>query len=160
MNIDPLPRATVGEIIGLLEILSDYKNCQEDLFELAASLNMDIDDFSPIVDAAELLGFVEIVNGDLRLTQTGKDFVEADINSRKKIFKKQLKRLRIFKDILKMLRHADENTLDREVFVDYISESIPPEDAERVLAVAIDWGRFAELIGYSADSEEVYIDHE
>lgn len=34
------------------------------------------------------------------------------------------------------------------------------EDAEKLLNVVIDWGRFAELIGYNADAEEIYIDHE
>lgn len=160
MKVEPLPQATVGEIIGLLEVLSDYRGNREDLHELAQELQMDLDEFSPIVEAAELLGFAEIVNGDIRLTKLGRDFVDADINERKLIFKDRLKRIRIFKELLKLLRGEEERSLDREVFVDELSTHLPPENADRVLRVAIDWGRFAELLGYSADAEEVYIDKE
>lgn len=114
MNVEPLPKATIGEIIGLLEFLNDFRSQKEDLFELAKMLNMDIDEFSPIVDAAEMLGFVRIENGDIILTEVGKEFVDADINKRKLIFKDRLKKLKIFKDILKILHSEKDNMMDRE----------------------------------------------
>jgi NitT/TauT family transport system ATP-binding protein len=160
MKVEPLPQATVGQIIGLLEVLSDYRSKQEDLHELAQELQMDLDEFSPIVEATEILGFAEIVNGDIKLTSLGQQFVNADINERKLIFKDRLKRIKLFKELLKLLRKEELHSLDREIFVDELSTHLPPESADRVLRVAIDWGRFAELIGYSADAEEVYIDAE
>lgn len=160
MNVEPLPKATIGEIIGLLEFLNDFRSQKEDLFELAKMLNMDIDEFSPIVDAAEMLGFVRIENGDIILTEVGKEFVDADINKRKLIFKDRLKKLKIFKDILKILHSEKDNMMDRERITELFEKEMTHEDAEKLLNVVIDWGRFAELIGYNADAEEIYIDHE
>lgn len=160
MSVEPLPKATIGEIIGLLEFLNDYRTGKEDLYELAKTLNLDIDEFSPIVDAAELLGFVEVINGDIALTEIGKKFIDADINERKLIFKERLKKVKIFKDILKLLHKKKDLMIDREEIANILKEDLSSEDAETLLNIIIDWGRFAELIGYNADSEEVYIDQE
>jgi NitT/TauT family transport system ATP-binding protein len=160
MSVEPLPKATIGEIIGLLEFLNDFRTGREDLYELAKMLNLDIDEFSPIVDAAEMLGFVQVLDGDISLTDVGRKFVDADINERKLIFKERLKKLKIFKDILKLLHQKKDLMIDREEITDILKEDLSSEDAETLLNILIDWGRFAELIGYNADSEEVYIDQE
>ncbi len=160
MSLEPLPKASVSQIIGLLEYLNDFRGYREDIYELAGMFNMDIDDLSPIIDAAEMLGFVEIIDGDIKLTQEGKKFVDADINDRKLIFKERLKKTRIFKEMLKILNLADEKSVDREELVERLEEDLHHEDAEESMNIIVDWGRFAELIGYSADSEEVYLDEE
>lgn len=160
MSVEPLPAATIGEIIGLLEFLNDFKGQREDLYELAKMFNMDIDSLSPIVDAAETLGFVKVEDGDIMLTDIGKEFVDADINKRKLIFKDRLKKIKIFKQLLSLLHKEEDLMLDREKITDIFEEGLTHEEAEKLLNVIIDWGRFAELIGYNADAEEVYIDQE
>jgi NitT/TauT family transport system ATP-binding protein len=160
MSIEPLPAATIGEIIGLLEFLNDFKGQREDLYELAKMFNMDIDELSPIVDAAETLGFVRVEEGDIMLTDVGKKFVDADINNRKLIFKERLKKIKIFKHLLSLLHNERDMMLDREKITDIFEEGLTHDEAEKLLNVIIDWGRFAELIGYNADAEEVYIDQE
>jgi NitT/TauT family transport system ATP-binding protein len=160
MSIEPLPAATIGEIIGLLEFLNDFKGQREDLYELAKMFNMDIDELSPIVDAAETLGFVRVEEGDIMLTDVGKKFVDADINNRKLIFKERLKKIKIFKQLLSLLHNERDMMLDREKITDIFEEGLTHDEAEKLLNVIIDWGRFAELIGYNADAEEVYIDQE
>jgi len=160
MSVEPLPAATIGEIIGLLEFLNDFKGQREDLYELAKMFNMDIDSLSPIVDAAETLGFVKVENGDIMLTDIGKEFVDADINKRKLLFKDRLKKIKIFKQLLSLLHKEEDLMLDREKITDIFEEGLTHEEAEKLLNVIIDWGRFAELIGYNADAEEVYIDQE
>lgn len=160
MAIEPLPKATIGEIIGLLEFINDFKSQKEDLFELAKMLNMDIDEFSPIVEAAEILGFVRIEDGDIILTEIGKKFIDADINERKLIFKERLKKLKIFKELLRFLHTNKDFMVDREKVTELFEEELTHEDAEKLLNVIIDWGRFAELLGYNADAEEIYIDQE
>ncbi len=120
----------------------------------------DLDDLYPIIDAAETLQFVEIENGDIKLTSIGKEFLKGDVNKRKKLFKRQLKRLKVFREALKALKKQVDEHMDREFFVELFSTHLPEENAEELVHVLIDWGRFAELIGYNADSEEVYLDEE
>ncbi len=159
MKVEPLPQATVGQIIGLLEFLEDVKG-KKDIPKLAQELQYDLDDLYPIIDEAETLRFVEVENGDIKLTPIGREFLESDVNQRKKIFKKQLKKIKVFREALKALKKQADEHMDREFFVDIFSTHLPEENAEELVHVLIDWGRFAELIGYNADSEEVYIDEE
>jgi NitT/TauT family transport system ATP-binding protein len=159
MKVEPLPQATVGQIIGLLEFLEDVRG-KKDIPKLAQELQYDLDDLYPIIDAAETLRFVEVENGDIKLTSIGKEFLKGDVNKRKKLFKKQLKRLKVFREALKALKKQVDEHMDREFFVELFSTHLPEENAEELVHVLIDWGRFAELIGYNADSEEVYLDEE
>ncbi len=160
MNIDPLPIATLGEIIGLLETLGDRPEGKEDVPDIAAEIQFDLDDIFPIIDAAETLRFVVVDEGDIALTSIGSRFLDADINARKAIFKEQLKNLPVYRELIAILKEREDECADRELFVQYFSSHVPSEEAEELVHIAIDWGRFAELIGYNADSEEVYIDHE
>ena len=57
MHYQMLPHARPGGIAGLLELLLD-KGGRDDVYRLADDLAFEIDDLLPIVDAAQLLGFL------------------------------------------------------------------------------------------------------
>ena len=63
----PLPPASVGGLAGLVEIV-DADGGRVDLPDVAAALNFEIDDLLPLVDAAAMLGFLDVAGGDLTLT--------------------------------------------------------------------------------------------
>ncbi len=159
MKVDPLPQATVGQIIGLLEFLEDVKE-KKDIHKFAQELQYDLDDLYPIIDACEMLHFVEIENGDIKLSEEGRLFLESDINKRKKMFKRSLKKIRAYKEVINLLKEATNQEVDREKLVNFFSDYFPEEQAEELVHTLIDWGRYAELIGYNSNSEEVYLDHE
>ena len=81
-----LPHARPGGIAGLLELLND-RGGKEDLYRVAEELQMEVDDLLPIVEAATLLGFAKADKGDVKLTPQGKAFAEADIATRKTLFR-------------------------------------------------------------------------
>jgi len=57
MRYQMLPHARPGGMAGLLELLLD-KGGRDDIYRLADDLTFEIDDLLPIVDAAQLLGFL------------------------------------------------------------------------------------------------------
>ena len=67
-----LPHARPGGIAGFLELLSD-RSGRDDLYKLADELSMDVDDLLPIVEAAELLGFAVLREGDVEITPEGRE---------------------------------------------------------------------------------------
>src|ERR1035438_3182804 len=73
-----LPHARRGAIAGLLEMLADH-NGRDDMYRLGAALSFEIDDLLPVVDAAVLLGFARLEEGDVEITPAGRAFAEADI---------------------------------------------------------------------------------
>jgi ABC-type nitrate/sulfonate/bicarbonate transport system permease component len=67
MKYETLPHARPGGIAGLLELLIDHKG-RADIYRLADDLAFEIDDLFPIVEAAQLLDFLHVEEGDAAIT--------------------------------------------------------------------------------------------
>ncbi len=72
-----LPHTRVGGMSGLLEIIADQGG-REDLPKLAERLRLEVDDLLPTVDAAVLLGFAELFQGDVIITREGQTFASSE----------------------------------------------------------------------------------
>ncbi|MCS6873931.1 MAG: nitrate/sulfonate/bicarbonate ABC transporter ATP-binding protein [Pyrinomonadaceae bacterium] len=152
-----LPHARPGGIAGLLEILSD-RGGKDDLYHLADELMMEIDDLLPIVDAASLLGFVKVDEGDIELTLQGETFVKSDILERKKIFRESaLENIPLLRQIESSLRTKSDRKLPEEFFLDILEEHFSEEEASRQLNTAIHWGRYAEIFDYDGQSQCLFL---
>jgi NitT/TauT family transport system ATP-binding protein len=57
------------------------------LYHLAEQLLLEVDDLLPIIEGATLLGFATAREGDVKITPEGKAFAEADISTRKLLFR-------------------------------------------------------------------------
>jgi ABC-type multidrug transport system fused ATPase/permease subunit len=78
-SIEPLPEATVGEIVGLLEYL-DVRGGREDIFRIAADTNSEFGRVLSIVEGAELLDFVDTPKRMVVLEPEGQKFVRAAVD--------------------------------------------------------------------------------
>lgn len=151
----PLPHARAGGISGLLE-LEDKEGRQEDIYQLAARLRLDVDDLLPIVDATVLLGFALVEHGDIKLTDAGREFARASILESKLLFRRQvLERAPLVATIYQTLRES--KTMLADFLLDILDEHYPDEEAERQFATAVDWGRYAELFEYEAQEKRLTI---
>ena len=81
-----LPHTRPGSIAGLLELLVDHGG-EEDLYHVAEQLLLEVDDLLPIVEGATLLGFATAHEGDVKITPEGRAFADADISTRKSLFR-------------------------------------------------------------------------
>jgi NitT/TauT family transport system ATP-binding protein len=145
-----LPEASVAEITGLLETLNTPENNGTmDLPDVADTLMLDIDELFPLTEILEILQFATVSKGDITITETGKAFVESDIQARKKIFSAQLKKyvplVRYICDQLN--RHPRHRALE-ENFESLLEDYLTEKEADRVLQTVIEWGRYAELFAY------------
>jgi NitT/TauT family transport system ATP-binding protein len=156
----PLPHARVGGLAGLLEIV-DNRGGQDDLPELARLLTFSVDDLLPLVDAAEMLGFAETVNADLRITEAGSAWVVADITDSKVIFAKAAySRAPLVHAITRALATTNDHTLNERFFLDLLERSFNEEDARAQLTTAIDWGRYGELFDFDVHPGELRLDQQ
>jgi NitT/TauT family transport system ATP-binding protein len=155
-----LPNVTVNEIAGFLEHLASLNTQRADIFRLADELHMDSDRVLQLAEAAERLGFVIIDQGDITKTPLGETFAEASIQARKEIFATRVRRVPIMGWLLGMLRAADKHELEADVVQSALSLHFPQEAAEEQLAIAIDWGRYAELIAYDHGAGMIYLETE
>jgi NitT/TauT family transport system ATP-binding protein len=146
----PLPRARVGGISGLLEMVVE-RGGTEDIAQLAQHLNLGADDLLPIIDAAVLLGFAQVEAGDITVTDIGHTFANADILSSKEIFRQQaLVNVPLVATIYQTLQEKGNHEMRADFFLDILDEYYPEEEAQRQFETAIDWGRYAELYEYDA----------
>jgi len=154
----PLPQARVGGLAGLLEIVAN-RGGQDDLPELARLLMFSVDDLLPLVEASEMLGFAEAVNADLRITDAGRTFVEADILVTKEIFgSAAYERAPLVHAITRSLASTKDENLQDRFFLDLLNRAFNDEDATNQLHTAIDWGRYGELFDFDAVSGELRLD--
>ncbi|HUJ41844.1 MAG TPA: nitrate/sulfonate/bicarbonate ABC transporter ATP-binding protein [Candidatus Acidoferrales bacterium] len=151
----PLPHARPGGIAGLLEILGD-RGGSDDLYHLADELVMELDDLLPIVEAATMLGMVEVTEGDAKLTAAGRAFAEAGIDQRKQMFREAaLERVPRLRHIQSALRSKANHTLPAEFFRDILDERFDQKEAEQQFQTALDWGRYAEIFEYDPETDRL-----
>jgi NitT/TauT family transport system ATP-binding protein len=91
----------------------------------------------------------------VQLTPTGLRFVKALLPERKEIWRLELLRIRLFKDVADMLERAPGHVVDREVVLETIAVLLPSEDYEKTFDRLISWGRFGGVFGYDDDSERL-----
>jgi NitT/TauT family transport system ATP-binding protein len=151
----PLPTASVGGLAGLVEIVS-ARDGRADLPDVAAELNFDIDALLPLVDAAAMLGLLDVRGGDLEVTPTGRDFTSADIQTSKEIFAGQAReRAPLVRTICNALAKSNNGTLRAGFFLDLLRRGFGDDDARQQLDTAIAWGRYGELFDYDTDSDQI-----
>ena len=150
MHYQMLPHARPGGIAGLLEILLDH-NGRDDMYRLANALSFNIDDLLPIVEAAQMLGFLTVGEGDASITATGREYAESDILRQKQLFRKAaLEHILLLRQIVRALETKTDHSLHEEFFHDVLDEQFSEDETIRQLETAINWGRFAEIFDFDA----------
>jgi NitT/TauT family transport system ATP-binding protein len=154
----PLPEATVGGMAGLLEILA-ARGGRVDLPDLTRELTFEVDDLLPLVDATTMLGFTDVDDADLQLTDAGRRFVSADILTSKQLFARQAREhAPLVRAIWNSLHATKDGTLNERFFLDALRRTFGEDEARRQLELAVDWGRYGELFDYDANRGELTLD--
>ena len=162
MGIDMvLPRASANLLAGLIEAVAGAPyNGKADLPVIASALHMEVDDLFPVAEALQLLRFAEIEGGDIRLTDIGKQFGEAGIDDRKKLFQRQLLTyVPLVAHIRRVLQERAHHAAPRSRFLDELEDHMTSEAAQHTLRAVIAWARFAEAFAYDARSETFSLDN-
>ena len=156
-----LPSARVGTMLGVLETVGHTGTAGAiDLPTLADALHMTVDHLFPNVEALELLGFAQSAGQRINLTPHGLGFAQADIQRRKIIFGEHLlQRVPLAAHIRRVLDERTGNHAPKGRFLRELEDSLPQDEAERVLTVVTDWGRYAECYAYNADTGDFSLDN-
>jgi len=152
-----LPHAKPGGMAGLLEFLND-RGGEEDMYHLAEELLMEVDDLFPIVEEAVLLGFATSREGDVEITPAGKAFAEADIVTRKRLFREAaLANVVLLQQMRSALEKKSDGAVPLEFFRDILDEHLPEEEVEWQIKTALGWGRYAEIFDYDSETDRLLL---
>jgi NitT/TauT family transport system ATP-binding protein len=156
-----LPDISTNLLAGMMETLAGppFKG-RADLPALADDLTMAIDDLFPVAETLQLMRFAEIEEGDIKLTQSGLRFAEAEVDARKRLFGDHLLSYVPLAARIKMVlderpSHWARATRFLEELEDYMSD----EYAERTLKSVINWGRYGEIFAYDEQSETLSLEN-
>jgi NitT/TauT family transport system ATP-binding protein len=151
----PIAKVSVGQILGLVEAIDEVGG-SADVATISQEVEMDIDRLGPIIDAAELLGFVKVHEGDLTITDLSRKVLHANVRERKKIIRDIIDDVPIFKRVVEMARAAGR-PLSRDEILGAIAAQVGTHNADDLFNALVYWGRYTELVRYDSESEELTI---
>ncbi len=152
----PLERVGINLMAGLMETLAaEPYHGRADLPAIATTLHYEVDDLLPLGETLQLMRFAVLEEGDIMLTDTGRAFVQADVDGRRALFAEAL---RAHVPLANMIRQVlDERWNHRASavrFRDELEDHMSPDYASDTLRTVIGWGRYAELFSYDEEAEQ------
>lgn len=154
-----LPHTRPGAIAGLLELLRD-RGGRDDLYRIGDDLRMELDDLLPIVEAASLLSFVRTEKGDVEVTPQGRAFTDADIATRKSMFREAaLAHVSLLQQMEGSLVSKADHAMPLEFFRDILDEHFSDEEVKRQIETALSWGLYGDIFSYDREADRI-LSHE
>jgi len=150
-----MPRVSINQLAGLMEALAGppYSG-KADLPAIASLLQMDADDLFPIAEILQLLHFADLAEGDIRLTDLGRRFVDAEVDARKRLFAECcLTHVPLIAHIKHVLDERPSHRAPYSRFLEELEDHATEELARQNLRAAIGWGRYGEIFSYDDDAE-------
>jgi NitT/TauT family transport system ATP-binding protein len=156
-----LPRVSANMMAGLIEAVAGAPyHGKADMPVIASALQMEVDDLFPVAETLQLLRFAEVEGGDIKLTETGKQFADAGVDDRKRLFQRQLMTyVPLAAHIGRVLQERVSHTAPKSRFLDELEDHMATEDAEQTLRAVVGWARFAEAFAYDDRSGTFSLDN-
>ncbi|HEX5392533.1 MAG TPA: AAA-associated domain-containing protein [Rhodocyclaceae bacterium] len=145
-----LPPADVGRMEAILDLLAATPfNGRADLPMLAEEAGLSDEELFPACEGLGMLGLAQVEKGDISLTPLGRRYVDGDQTLKQELFGQQLlAHIPLANHIRHSLELEPSGALPEKAFLDLLEEFVKPEEAERVLKVAVEWGRYGETYEY------------
>ena len=153
---------STNTMAGLLETLAapPYDG-RADLPALAAALQLEADELLPMGEALQLLRLGTLADGDLLVTDMGRQFVMADTDARKALFGAALRaHVPLAAQVRQVLDERWNHRASAVRFRDELEDVMSPDYADETMRAVISWGRYAELYSYDEDSDQFYLDED
>jgi len=147
---------------GLIETLAGepYRG-RADLPPLAGALQLELDELLPLGETLALLHFAELEEGDIKLTESGREFATAETDTRKELFAAALRRhVKLAATIRGVLDERWNHRASAVRFRDELEDHMSPSYAEDTLRALISWGRFAELFNYDEEADQFFLEQD
>ena len=156
-RMESIPLVPVGQILGLLSMMNDTPD-MSNIYDISDEIGKEFGETISIVKAAEILELIETPKQDVRFTELGKRFVNADRKVRREIFAEQVYKLRLFHIIIALLKENEE--VEEAKIIKDIASALPYDNPEKTFQILIAWGRYAGLIDFNPKSRMVFVPEE
>ena len=148
-----LPDVGIGKMLGLLEVISS-RGGSENTVTLSADLDLRLDELLPAIEGCEMFGFVEVRSGKVQLSKDGREILDSHIDKRKRRFRDQMLKVEFFKELVEFIKSRKSGKVGKRTLNRWLGAQ-PRLAREKTIQRIVDWGRYAELFDYKADSDEL-----
>ncbi len=156
LAMEPIPCVELEQVFGLLEIVLDHQG-KVDVYTLEKLTDAEFGHTLALVMAGETLDFLDTPKEMVVLTDLGRHFLLEDIADRKTILREQVLKLELFRFLIGRLQAAPEQELPKEIVEEELVMRMSTRDVEPLFDTIVNWGRSAELFGYSPATEMLYL---
>ncbi|CAK7193490.1 Vitamin B12 import ATP-binding protein BtuD [Commensalibacter sp. Nvir] len=155
-----LPLISMSLMMGMLEaLLAEPYSGKADMPQLAQSLQMELDDLLPIGEALQMLKFAVMAEGDIVLSDLGKQLVNAENEDRKRIFRHSVfKNVPLMRAIRDVLDERPNHKASAERFRDELQDNMSRDYARETLSTIIGWARYAEIFDFDEEADQFFLD--
>ncbi len=148
-----LPDVGIGRMLGLMEVISS-RGGEENTVTLSADLDLQLDELLPVIEGCEMLGFAEVKSGKVVLTKDGKEILDSHIDKRKNRFRQQMLKIQFFQELADFIKSRKSGKVGKRTLNRWLGAQ-PRAAREKTIQRILDWGRYAELIDYKSDADEL-----
>ncbi len=144
------PDARIADLVGLLYVLHHVFKEKTDIYELEKEMEVDIDDLMPIVYTASNLGLIDTDQGDIWITEKGKNFISSSPKTRKEILKGSVINMEPIATALK-LREFDLEQIMEALAEEGVQKYNSPTGYHNLEVTLIEWGVYSGIIKKTED---------
>ncbi|ASG22029.1 AAA-associated domain-containing protein [Nitrospirillum viridazoti] len=157
-----LPHVSTNVLAGLMEMVdAEPHNGVADLPVISSALQMSTDDLLKVAETLQMLGFAEVVEGDIRLLPPARQFAQAELDVRKRLFADHLlQRIPLASHIRRVLQERPNHRAPRPRFETELEDHMSETAADETLKAMISWARYAEVFAYDGDTAQFHLDAE
>ncbi|WP_374348364.1 nitrate/sulfonate/bicarbonate ABC transporter ATP-binding protein [Chitinimonas sp.] len=154
-----LPDTDISRMEAILDLLADTPfEGRADLPQLAEEAELSDEELFPIYEALGQLALAQVEKGDIALTPLGRRYVEADQVLKQELFGQQLlAHVPLAAHIRHSLEQEPSGALPEKRFLDLLEEFLKADEAEHVLKVAVEWGRYGEVYEYDYHTGRLHL---
>jgi NitT/TauT family transport system ATP-binding protein len=107
-----------------------------------------------------MLDLVDTPKRMVVLEPDGQAFVKASPQDRQMAWRKQILRLRLFRDVQEALKKAPRHEIDRDFVLELMILNMPQENYEQMFETFSQWARFGDLFDYDEHTERLSLEGE
>ena len=123
------------------------------MFQIASDTQRKFGRLINTAEAAEMLDFVDTPKRMVVLTDMGRQYLQGDAAKRQAIWRTQLLKLRMFREVHDILLRQPNHKLDESFIMETIILNMPEENYEKLFDTFVAWARFGDLLDYDEDGK-------
>ncbi len=156
-----IPKVHYSILLGFLEILDDLGG-KSDVSGIASKQGLELDDLLPILESGEMLGLIQVIAGDVSISEKGHLFIVASPKVQKKMLRDVVINLDTFKKLVDLVKRSEKGRISKDEVLEFVSnQDVATQsrdgDGSNEFDWIVEWGRQALILNYDANEESISI---